>query len=105
MMNEVKSYMLEVGQRARHAALLMARAESAAKDRALLAAAEAIDRDTAKILSANQQDMASAQDRDLDTALLDRLELNRERVIAMADGLRQIAALPDPVGAIQDLNY
>ena len=59
----------------------------------------------AELLTANAKDMANGRDRALDPALLDRLELNPERVIQMADGLQQIAALPDPVGEISSMNY
>ncbi len=70
-----------------------------------MAIAEQLRTNEAELLSANAKDMANGRDRALDPALLDRLELNPERVVQMADGLQQIAALPDPVGEISDMNY
>ncbi len=102
---DIKTYMHEVGQAARAASRAIARADSAAKNRALLAIADAIERNSAMLQTANQQDMAAAQADGLDSALLDRLQLNAAAIAGMAEGLRQIAALPDPVGEITDLKY
>lgn len=102
---DVKEYMQGLGQQARAASRDMARAETNAKNNALLAIADALERDKATLLEANAKDLAAGKDRGLDAALLDRLELNDERIAGMAEGLRQIAALPDPVGEITDLNY
>ena len=90
--------MLALGEAARAAAQALALAPRATKDAALLAAAAAL-RDTApSILAANARDMAAARTKGLGGALLDRLELNPQRVEAMALGLETIAALADPVG-------
>ena len=102
---DIKTYMHQVGQAARSASRAIARADSGTKNRALLAIATAIERDSAILQAANQQDMASARANGLDTALLDRLALNSKTITSMAEGLRQIAALPDPVGEITDLKY
>ncbi len=102
---DVKQYMQSVGQRARAASRDMARAKTAAKNAALLNIAAAIESDQAALLAANAKDLAQGRLDGLDAALLDRLELNPERIAGMAEGLRQIAALPDPVGEISDLNY
>jgi glutamate-5-semialdehyde dehydrogenase len=102
---DVKQYMKQVGQQARAASRAMARADTNAKNQALLAMAAAIERDAAKLLAANAQDMAHAQAAGLDAALLDRLQLTAKGVAGMAEGLRQIAALADPVGGISDMNY
>ena len=102
---DVKQYMRQVGQQARAASRAMARADTNAKNTALLAMAAAIERDAAKLLVANAQDMAHAQAAGLDAALLDRLALSAKTVAGMAEGLRQIAALPDPVGEISDMSY
>ncbi|TPW17862.1 MAG: glutamate-5-semialdehyde dehydrogenase [Halothiobacillaceae bacterium] len=67
--------------------------------------ADEIEAAAATLLAANGRDMESGKASGLDAALLDRLELNSDRVLAMAEGLRQIAALPDPVGEISQLNY
>ena len=81
----------------------MARAATALKNTALTGIAETIDRNQHALLEANGRDLAVGAG--LDAALLDRLELNPARVRAMADGLREIAALPDPVGEITGLRY
>ena len=102
---EIRQYMQEVGHRARAAARLISRAETAAKDLALTAMAKEIERQSDTLLAANKKDLEAGKAQGLDAALLDRLELNAARIQAMAEGLRQIAALPDPVGEITDLNY
>lgn len=102
---DVKTYMQMLGQHARAASRAIASADSNQKNRALLAMAAAIRRDMFKLLAANARDMAAARAAELDAALLDRLEINEKSVAAMADGLEQIAALPDPVGEMTDLNY
>ncbi|HEU5338681.1 MAG TPA: glutamate-5-semialdehyde dehydrogenase [Sulfuricaulis sp.] len=102
---DVRQYMQEVGQRARAAARLISRAETAAKDLALTAMAKEIERQSDTLIAANKKDLEAGKAQGLDEALLDRLELNAARIQAMAEGLRQIAALPDPVGEITDLNY
>src|SRR3569833_1538431 len=104
-MAEIKAYMQQVGQRARAASRAMARAETAAKNAALLAMADLIDTRAAELVGANEADLAAARGAGLDAAMLDRLTLNAKGVAAMAEGLRQIAALPDPVGTITDMNY
>ena len=102
---DIKTYMKELGQRARAAARQLARAQTNQKNDALHAIADTIEARTAELIKANQQDLEAGKARGLDAALLDRLELNEERINAMAEGLRQIAALPDPVGEISDMNY
>jgi len=100
---DIKLYMREVGEQARAAARVLARADSATKDLALVAAAAAIRRDAARLLAANADDVAGARARGLEPALLDRLTLTPDSVEAMAEGLEQVARLPDPVGAITEL--
>ncbi|TSA16942.1 MAG: glutamate-5-semialdehyde dehydrogenase, partial [Betaproteobacteria bacterium] len=100
---DVALYMRQLGEQARAAARVLARADSASKDRALAAAAAAIRRDAALLLAANAEDVAEARARGLAPALLDRLELDADGVEAMAEGLEQIARLPDPVGAVTEL--
>lgn len=102
---DVKSYMQTVGRQARAAARIIARADTNSKNRALTVMAEAIHRDSEKLLAANAQDMEAAHTAGLDEALLDRLSLSAKTVASMAEGLLQIAALPDPIGEISDLNY
>jgi len=102
---DVPSYMRELGQYAREASRLVGRAESGDKNAALYAIADAILADRARLATENQKDLQAGKQRGLDAALLDRLELTDARIDAMAEGLRQIAALADPVGAVSDLNY
>jgi glutamate-5-semialdehyde dehydrogenase len=102
---DIQRYMRELGQRARAAARAMAAASTAAKDAALLAMAAEIEKQTEALIAANRKDLDAGSGAGLDSAMLDRLELNPARIQAMAGGLRQIAALADPVGEITDLNY
>ncbi len=99
---DIKTYMHATGQRARQSSFAMARAGTAIKDKALLTIAEILEQQIQVLLKANAKDRAVGED--LDAALLDRLELNEARVRAMADGLRQMAALPDPIGEISGLH-
>jgi glutamate-5-semialdehyde dehydrogenase len=101
----VHDYMLELGRRARAASRLISRADTAIKNTALLAIAAAIEAAQPHLLEENRKDLEVGAANGLDAALLDRLELNAARIRAMADGLREIAALPDPVGEITDLRY
>jgi glutamate-5-semialdehyde dehydrogenase len=102
---DVKAYMSDVGRRARAAARQMARASTADKDRALAAIAGSIEQGRARLIEANARDVESARRDGLDPALVDRLSLDESRVRAMSEGLRQIMALPDPVGEISSLSY
>ncbi|MBT9538979.1 glutamate-5-semialdehyde dehydrogenase [Thiobacillus sp.] len=102
---DIKNYMQTVGKQAREASRAIARADTNQKNRALLAIAAAIRRDAAKLLEANARDMDHARASGLDAALLDRLQIDEKAVAGMAEGLEQIAALPDPVGEITDLKY
>ncbi|MDH5571099.1 MAG: glutamate-5-semialdehyde dehydrogenase [Gammaproteobacteria bacterium] len=97
--------MTECGKKARAASRVLARAATGAKNNALLAIAARLEDQKTVLIKANQQDMAAGVAKGLDAALLDRLELNDERITAMAEGLRQIVALPDPVGEISNMNY
>ncbi len=92
-----------IGRRARAAATVMARADTARKNAALRAIAEAIRRRRDAIAAANARDLEGARQDGLAEALLDRLALTDAGIAQMADGLEQIAQLPDPVGAISDL--
>mgnify|MGYP001183575774 FL=1 len=102
---DIKAYMYKLGEQARRASRAVARAESAAKNQALNAIADAIEAQAGELADANAKDMEAGRKNGLDAALLDRLELTPARIAAMAEGLRQIAALPDPVGAIRDMAY
>jgi glutamate-5-semialdehyde dehydrogenase len=102
---DIQSYMHSVGREARKASRAMARAQTAAKDQALLAMANAIERAVARLLDANQRDLDAARAKGLAPAMIDRLTLNPESAASMAEGLRQIAQLPDPVGEVSELKY
>ena len=101
--SDIKSYMLQVGQRARVAAREVARADTDTKNRALIAAARALRRDAKKLIAANAVDIQSAQIAGKDAAFIDRLTLTDKSIDAMAEGLEQVAGLPDPVGQISEL--
>jgi len=98
--NHIAEAMAALGARAKAASATLAHAPTAQKDKALLAAADAIEERMAAILAANEADMDAAQKRDLSEAMLDRLKLTEDRVTAIAEGVRAIAALPDPIGAV-----
>lgn len=102
---DIKAYVSDLGRCARAASRILGRLESGAKDAALLAIAETIERDAHALLGANKKDRNAGAADGLTAASLDRLTLNAGRIKAMAEGLRQIAALPDPVGEITDLKY
>lgn len=102
---DIAAYMTEVGRQARAAATFVARSTTEVRNRALLATAEALDAARSELAEANARDMASGQESGLDAAMLDRLELTPARVDAMIEGLRQVASLPDPIGAITDMTY
>ena len=99
---DVGTYIHDVGRRARAAARVIARADTATKNRALKAMAIAIERSRKQLLEANALDLREARRQQLDPAMIDRLTLTARVIGAMADGLRQIAALPDPIGEITE---
>ena len=102
---DIKSYMDGVGREARAASRLMARADTAARNRALDAIAEAISREADRLLEANAVDLEGAKKRGLEPALVDRLTLSRKGIAGMSEGLLQIASLPDPIGEISDMKF
>ena len=90
----------ELLQQAKAAAPVLARTDTERKNRALLAMAEALEAETGAILQANILDLEAARGH-ISPVMLDRLALNADRILAMADGIRQVAALPDPVGRVR----
>ena len=92
----------QMGQQARAAARQLAGATTGIKNDALLAMAAQLEAQTAAILAANQQDVDRAAASGMTASLLDRLSLTAERITGMAQGVRQVAALPDPIGEIMD---
>jgi len=104
-MLDVKSYMQQLGQQARLAGREVSRADSGRKNQALLNIAAAISAASAALIGENAKDLQAGRENGLDAASLDRLELTPARINAMVDGLKQVAALPDPVGEISNLSY
>lgn len=103
MTMDIKQYMKQIGERARHASHAMAKADSAAKNRALMLIAAAIRRDADALRAANKLDLDAARANGLEPALLDRLTLSDKAIATMAEGLEQIVALPDPIGEISNM--
>ena len=101
---DIKQYMEQLGQQARKASRAMARANTATRNRALTLIADAIERDADALRAANQLDMDAAAN-GLEPAMLDRLELSDKAIATMIEGLRQIVALPDPIGEISGLKF
>jgi glutamate-5-semialdehyde dehydrogenase len=99
----ITDYMHTLGSKARAASRAMARADGATRNRALLLIADAIERDAADLSAANERDLDAARTAGLAPALLDRLALSPAAIATMVDGLRQIAALPDPIGEISNM--
>ena len=102
---QLQAYMLQVGQQARAAARVVMASDSERKNAALHAIALNIENSAAELRRENRKDLDAGTRNGLSDAMLDRLELTPERITAMAEGLRQVAALPDPVGQISDLQY
>src|SRR5260370_25403880 len=100
MTTKYEERILEIGAQARNAARALARATTAEKNAALLAAADRIERSSGHILAANEADMKSAMASGLATAMLDRFRLHFGLIYAIAKSVRQVAALPDPVGSV-----
>ena len=102
---DVTAYMTQVGQQARAASREMAKADTGVKNAALMAIAAAIESQRPALAEANRIDLENGRANGLEPAMLDRLELTPARIDGMIEGLHQVAALPDPVGAISDMNY
>ena len=102
---DIQSYMHSIGRAARIASRAMAKADTGAKNHALMTIAQAAERDVARLLDANRKDVEAARGNGLDSAMLDRLTMTAKSVAEMAEGLRQIARLPDLVGEIVDMRY
>jgi glutamate-5-semialdehyde dehydrogenase len=105
MTESVLDYMTRLGRAAREASRVIGRASTAQKNRALLAAATALDEARAELSAANELDLANGRANGLEPAMLERLALTPARIDGMIVGLRQVASLPDPVGAIRDMSY
>lgn len=101
---QLENYMLSTGQAARAAARAMARAGTGEKNAALEAIAEQLREHRGALAEANGKDLETARKNKLDGPLIDRLELTPARIEAMADGLKQVAGLPDPIGEVSGMN-
>src|ERR1700761_1993279 len=105
MTMDIDQYMTDLGRRARRAPGPGAGASTAAKNAALAAVAQAIERDSALLKEANARDLARARDKGHDAAFIDRLTLSDKALKTMVEGLRQVASLADPIGEISNLKY
>ncbi|KPY40895.1 glutamate-5-semialdehyde dehydrogenase [Pseudomonas syringae] len=105
MTESVLDYMTRLGRAAREASRVIGRASTAQKNRALQATAAALDEARAELSAANALDLANGQANGLEPAMLERLALTPARIDSMIVGLRQVAGLADPVGAIRDMSY
>jgi len=103
--NIIKQQMQALGQQARAASRVMAAADTHAKNAALMGALAAIDSTRDELVAANARDLKAGQDKGLEPAMLDRLQLTPARIDTMLEGLRQVAALADPIGEITDMRY
>jgi glutamate-5-semialdehyde dehydrogenase len=102
---DITAYMQDLGIAARESSRVLARAGTAIKNNALLAIASRLNDGRHNLLAANAVDMENGRSNNLDAALLDRLELNDERIDGMIEGLNQVAALQDPIGEITDMGF
>jgi glutamate-5-semialdehyde dehydrogenase len=102
---DIKNYMHTLGRQARIAGREISRTESGKKNLALLKIAETIENSHERLIAENRKDLEAGKANGLDSASLDRLEIKPSGIQAMVEGLKQVAALPDPVGEITDLSY
>ncbi len=98
--SNIREQVLQLGRQAKIAAHELVKLSAEDKNRILLAMADRIEANCAEILAGNAKDIAGAEEKGLTKAMIDRLRLDEARVAAIADGVRQVAALPDPVGEI-----
>lgn len=102
---DIQAYMQQLGQQARKAARVLVRATTAEKNQALLAMAEAIEQSAETLKAENAKDLENGKQNGLDAAMLDRLALTDAGIAGIAEGLRQVASLQDPVGEVTDMSY
>ena len=103
--DETAALLAQLGAAARRASRRLAAATSGEKNNALHAIAAQLQLHRQAILDANATDMLNGRKKSLEPALLDRLELDDQRIDAMIEGVEQVAALPDPIGALRDMHY
>jgi len=102
---DIQNYMKQLGEQARAASRLMAKANTNTKNQALRNIAALIRQHEKALLAANQQDLDAAKANGMEAAMLDRLALSEKSVATMAEGLEQIASLPDPIGEMSNFKY
>lgn len=102
---DIQHYMKQLGEQARTASRLMAKADTNIKNQALRNIAALIRQHEKALLAANQQDLDAAKANGMEPAMLDRLALSEKSVATMAEGLEQIASLPDPIGEMSNFKY
>ncbi len=102
---KIHADMQALGRAARAAARTVVKADTAARNHALIVMAQTVRRDEVLLLAANAADVIRARDKGIESAMIDRLTLTSKGVANMAAGLEQIATLPDPIGAVTDLDY
>jgi glutamate-5-semialdehyde dehydrogenase len=97
---DIKQYVSDKAKKAKAASRALANISTEIKNNALFKMAAGLEKESAKLLAENRKDLDAAEQKGLSKAMIDRLTLNPERIVAMADGLREVAALPDPVGEV-----
>lgn len=102
---DITHYMKQLGEQARAASRLMAKADTSTKNQALRNIAVLIRQHEKALLAANQQDLQAAKANGMEAAMLDRLTLSEKSIVTMAEGLEQIASLPDPIGEMSNFKY
>ena len=101
----IQAYMETLGQQARQAARVLVSATTAQKNGALLAMAELIEASAEELKAENAKDLENGKNNGLDAAMLDRLALTDAGIAGIAEGLRQVASLQDPIGEVTDMSY
>jgi glutamate-5-semialdehyde dehydrogenase len=97
---DIKQYVSEKAGKAKAGSRKLATLSTEIKNNALFKMAAGLEQEAERLMNENKKDLAAAEQKGLSKAMIDRLTLNRERIKAMADGLREVAALPDPVGEV-----
>lgn len=102
---DIFAYMQGIGQQAKQASKILANTDTSVKNQALLSIADTLLARADWLKSENAKDLAAGRTKGLDAAMLDRLTLSDKTIVGMAEGVRQVATLPDPIGTITDMNY
>lgn len=102
---DIFAYMQGIGQQAKQASKILANTDTSVKNQVLLSIADTLLARADWLKSENAKDLAAGRTKGLDAAMLDRLTLSDKTIVGMAEGVRQVATLPDPIGTITDMNY